>query len=627
MLATLLPFEILAMTASFMTQRQRFTCTTVCKSWSKAFQHSLWYSIEIVSEEKVVAILNPPITQENAYKNNGNRVRDLTLKSSLLLTNEQLSQLQSYFQKLLIFRAGFGSLDPDVLNTTSNWKNWSSLVELKMAIMCMDKNEPEDKLFELLVLLPNLKRLDFTEYCTKDTHYYTWETLEDIHCVLPKLESLSLDIRLISTPLDNIKMMINISPASRLRFLELRRHIMNFGWLYYISLKYPNIESILSSPKLGVRMPDLSVSDNETMMLLKNNTHVLSHLNKVDITHDIASRDSFQLLCVIYKDLFKSVSNLKCNVEVSGDLLENPVTVGVELMNSFPASLESLHIEITSPGCLESYKLPAFQIFPHLKYLRINIFNSTVNIDKILDSFPSLTHLHMKGEFITLSSPYARTEKLHGLRNLQLQDAIADSVIFKYISYRCRDLVVMLLYDLDIVEKNSTKAYKVYMDMSYTHFQSLLFNQVRFFVTTETGSFDEDSPTNLFVVERLVRFPQYNNPNLREIPEFYKRIPGPDGTMIWAHFYHDKEDIYKPRKMSILSYKDGQAIKKSFASNIIVPENPETVHSRRKRYSGGLVLQRFWRSDIPKGCARMRCGYVRLYYIDRVCVNIEAKEI
>ncbi|KAI9008977.1 hypothetical protein CLU79DRAFT_775473, partial [Phycomyces nitens] len=616
MLASSIPFEVLTVIASFLTHKQRIACTTVCKAWSKAFQHSLWYTVEIVDEQKLGSILDPPIIQEDSYKKNGNRVRDLILKKNLGLTNDQLSRLQGYFQKLLSFKTTYNTLHSDIWNTTSNWCHWNLLTNLDMMTDCFDKTDPEEKLLEVISFLPNLRQMKFSEECYTHSHYYyTWETLESIHHALPKLQDLSLDLRFSGIPINSIKSFTDIVPANGLTAFHFKCKNMDIGWHYYFSIKYPNVSTFSAISSYG-NEADETLPDAETMMMLESRMFRFPLLSKVDIYNYVCLADHYKILCTVYKDMFKSVTDMTYRLNVLQGLLESTNTIEIDLIDTFPDSLKRLYMDVSSYDYVESYTLPTFKTFQHLEYLKLRIPHSTIELDMLLNSCPCITHLIVEAKFINLSSTDASTKDWHKLKTLEVRRSAASSQIFKYLSYRCRSLVAMHLSQVDIIGPPSELSRQMYLDMSFTHFHTLFMNIIRFFVVDDTGAYDEEKPINIVTLDRYTHIPQFYDPKLREIPSWAEHAPYASFCMMWWHYYYDTSSNLGRRRIRRLLDKDGYHVSKFYSKHYVKVEQVVPVRTVRKRHPGGLLHARFWRGDLPNGFVKIQVGYLDTYYLE-----------
>ncbi|KAL0096071.1 hypothetical protein J3Q64DRAFT_1706011 [Phycomyces blakesleeanus] len=189
----------------------------------------------------------------------------------------------------------------------------------------------------------------------------------------------------------------------------------------------------------------------------------------------------------------------------------------------------------------------------------------------------------------------------------------------------------MCLYEVKVVQKRSESRRRIYMDMLYTNFHVLTFIRVKFFLTTETGSFDEEIPTNFFILGRVVNAPQYFDPNFKNLHSNYKKLleihtnyPWLEGETMWSYLCFNKDSKYNTRKLWTLDYKETLTIKKAFEK--YSPTDPKTSKTQRKRHPGGLALQRYWRSDLPNGYARILCGHVQGCYFDYVYLNFTRRK-
>ncbi|KAL0081483.1 hypothetical protein F4703DRAFT_1145219 [Phycomyces blakesleeanus] len=161
MLASRLPFEILALIASFVPKFKRSECSTVCKAWKTPFQDSLWHSLRINRILLKLIIYLP--NEENIYKKNGHRVRELQICGNLKIRQRQIHELQQCFTQLKSLNTMDARLTQECFGTMAEWGQWSSLTDLKMFILCPFSDFFTQEMTKVFPCLPSLTRLEFIE--------------------------------------------------------------------------------------------------------------------------------------------------------------------------------------------------------------------------------------------------------------------------------------------------------------------------------------------------------------------------------------------------------------------------------------------------------------------------------
>ncbi|KAI9020029.1 hypothetical protein CLU79DRAFT_756813 [Phycomyces nitens] len=612
MLVSELPFEILNLIASHLSQKDKLCCMSVCRAWTVPFRDALWDTVDINRKESLEAICSLSAVQQNIYQTQGNRVQALRLKRRIETTDQQLCILQRFFQQIKQLNIELNAINIKNFNRASDWSLWRSLTDLKMYIPKLDDGKKTDVL-DILSCLPRLVRLDLAEHSRFSAHKYTWETIEAIHMRLPRLKHLQLSLPFDPIPTKDIKQIKSILPASTTT-LRLLGHNMDLGWLYYCAVKYPNLNTLESRLLQRQASWNRDIPDNESIHLLSSHQHPFPHLKSVILTQEATPGLQLDIFLQFIQRFLGHIKSINYNLLTTGSPEDHPPSILDHPIHLSSSALQKLVLQV-GPISLPQQKWPlGLGINSHLVDLDLNFFDTTVQIDCVLNDCLSLKRMKLRSGLITLSpDSLSSSPPPHGLESIELCRTTVDPDVFRYLSLRCRNLTEMILNDVSIPVSLSRETGNFCLDMSYTHFKTLKLHGVEFYAVNGCNwNENPDGDHNIYIltIDRIYPSPR---------PSYLEEVHGPqDGQdtvkRLWFHhcWGNTKDDLKK--EVWVLGYTEAQFAEKYFESY-----SPENTHIRRtaeEPFHSQLVEKRFWKDDLLRGRVTLRCGYVGRYSID-----------
>ncbi|KAL0075906.1 hypothetical protein J3Q64DRAFT_1841110 [Phycomyces blakesleeanus] len=647
MLASELPFEILTLIATHLSQKDKLCCMSVCRAWNVPFRDALWDTVDINRKERLEAICNLSTVQQNIYQTQGNRVQALRLKRRIETTDHQLCILQRFFQQIKRLNIELNALTVKDFGRMSDWSLWRSLTDLKMYIPRLDDGRRKKDLVDILSCLPRLVRLDISEHSRFSAHRYTWDTLESIHAHLPRLKYLQLSLPFDPIPANDIKHIKSITPATNISTVRLLGHNVNLGWLYYFAVKYPNVHTLESRLLQREASWTRDIPDNETLRLLSSFQRPFPHLKAVTITQEATPGLQLDLFLEILQRFFGHLKSINYNLHTTGgSSLDNdhPQSISDNPILLSSSALEKLVLQVGPISTTPQLRSPLrLGVNSRLVELDLNFFDTSIHLDSVLNDCVSLKRMKLRSGVITLtdhladrpsSSSSSSSSALlfaHGLESVELCRAKVDPKVFNYLSFRCRFLNEMILNDVSIPALISKETGSFCLDMSYTHFKNLKLHGVEFYAV-DGSNWNEEHPDidqNIYIltIDRTHSSPIYPHQldidrhepsdnyssNYDNNNQYQNHLPVQ--KRLWFHhcWGNTKDDLKK--EVWVLGYAEAQ-----FAEKYFELFSPEKKYIRRTAeeaaFHSQLVEKRFWKDDLLRGHITLRCGYVGKYSID-----------
>ncbi|KAI9020028.1 hypothetical protein CLU79DRAFT_720099 [Phycomyces nitens] len=404
---------------------------------------------------------------------------------------------------------------------------------------------------------------------------------------------------------------------------------MDLGWLFYFSLKYPkvrSIESCMAFSKLN-RIED--VPSEEVLSMIMAASFQFPQLKSVVISHEAVVGSQHTIFWKLLHQLTTSLRSLDYSLDLTN--------YGNMPFSGFPresvrfssTTLERLSLIINAKPHVMSVLPLNLGSCSRLVDLTTEVSKGIIEIDVLLDSCTSLKSIHMRDELITLSPKAFATSTPHGLQKMEIINSKVDSHVFNFISLRCRQLREMTLCFVKVPGSISQETGNMCIDMSYTHFEVLRLHNVMFYWLSgeieavndeESGSRSllrpyETYNINLIAIERLN---SVLRPRHLGAPKPLGHDGQDNGAVIdkraWFHHYWGSSDSERSRQVWMLGKPQVKHIQDYFES--FQTSSANDCLSNENRYPMGLVVKRFWKRDLSRGYATLRCGYIGSYDID-----------
>ncbi|KAL0073460.1 hypothetical protein J3Q64DRAFT_1826706 [Phycomyces blakesleeanus] len=501
-----LPFEILTQIADDLSTKDRLYCALTCKTWRYPFQSSLWKKIRFYSPDDVQTLINIVKASQNVQTPHGSCVHSLRIGchyNATEISDINFSGLFRYLpnmKSLHLENISYDDIDTDI---TRSDKIWKSLENLKIHYKGTRQKKSAKPLFELINACVILQKLEISAGCNGYRMKFSVDDFESMHQHLQDLSAIKVDIYLspdFSAILDNIP---DITLAFSVTSVEINskeyKYVDEYGsasrnnwnplWLYYFSLKYPNLRSLKLNITDTCSTPINSDERQALITLFHSNPNAFQHLETFDLKTDRYFEHSDFILWELFCALKTPLKHLKLDTTKYGQVDPSyPMNVN-RILQSFSGTLESLSVK----GFIYNYTnentiLELSSYNPLLTDLCISGSNMSLNLNDILDNFVSLKQLKIDGGTF-LSNPYTtngesnqreqqeQKQKQHELQILTLKNCAVTAEIFNILSFRCRKLKHITLDTVVINGYICKKTGCLLLDMSHIFLKTLRIGQ------------------------------------------------------------------------------------------------------------------------------------------------------
>ncbi|KAL0077630.1 hypothetical protein J3Q64DRAFT_1835722 [Phycomyces blakesleeanus] len=629
MLASQLPFEILAHIASFLLVNDRIPCVQTCKSWKTPFEESLWDTVEISSRLKLFAVCSSANPSQNIYQKYGHLVRKLDLYGNFILSDTQLSVIQQRFPNLRHFKTGKKNISKTSFGRTADWNSWTSLTKLCVDTTRLGYSHAEKNVLEVLSCLPSLTELELEQYNWEKIMIFELKDFETLHMYLPRIEHLSIQLKFASLTPEHLSQMEKATPAISLKSFKLGYGSLDLRWICYFARKYPNI-----------RLLEWAINDDEdleyehedeTMRLLTSLPYVFPHLNTARM---YSSGNPDQLHLTFWKLLrpfnvpIKDLINEFCYHKDEKARLERNIT---ECVNAVSETVEIFNVigyDFRDPQIIST----GFNNCSRLVDLNIHECNTHITLNSLLDHCVSLKRLRFSLGSISIKQKKIDYSITHGLRILDVTGATVESETFNYLSLRCRQLNYMRLNGVNVTGIVYQDTGCLCLNMPYTDFKLLHIHCVQFY----QQSVNSLRNSNLNLVSLSLSSSVAHNDqtkiknrstDIRLYNNIYSRYLA---SSIWFHTFCEDLTIYRGRsKVRILEEEEvSYAYDYYHSGHFHDSKNTESSEEVYRSNEGNVAMDK-WHQDLPRGYAELKCEYIAKYdlrlektYDDRFWQNV-----
>ncbi|KAI9013789.1 hypothetical protein CLU79DRAFT_768746 [Phycomyces nitens] len=605
MLASELPYEILASIGRYLPTKECNEYTTVCKSWTLPFQEALWGSLSINSLSKVEYICNSSSQQQNIFKTHGHLVYELKLKCYFSITHHQLSVLQHNFQNLRHLQMQCKMLQTVKLEDMAYWNLWGSIETLSVQQPKPFIANGLDGLVKILSFFPRLRQLSISEYTSFRKMTYTWKDIETISLCFPRLDKLEMNIQFDAIPDEEVTHVKNVIPTNSITTLCADTRYTNPQWLYYFALKVPNITSMELNVEYHNNGRPEDWAKASTML---STLRPFGHLREIILKKCVFREGSPALILLkMFHSLRVPLKAIYCNMDCGMGGARGTRNMIDICAKSFSESLESLTIERDIRLNFQCTTPITLSIYPRLTKLSLLKFDVCIALDVILDQCISLEDLSLDLPCVSASQADSPT---HGLRTISLFNSKVHSGLFGYLSSRCRNLSFMTLENVKIFGKVRKDTGSLYCEMPYTSLEVLHMHGVQYYLLDDskdlhdslqcrrhTNNFDETKAIliNLMVIE------QTGGGSLDGCtPNTPKQS--------WFHTYLGNSA--EPKAMIRALGKTEQGYAKRYLESFPHTRQLFLGRSNIRRGYYGWEPRRLWRKDLVRGYTTWKCNSV-----------------
>ncbi|KAL0082909.1 hypothetical protein J3Q64DRAFT_1700231 [Phycomyces blakesleeanus] len=473
-----LPTEILIAIANKLTPKEWRLSGTIFRKWNELMRETQWKRIQITPLNKH-KFFSPVGGQDDIYKTCGDYVLDLTLSSSLSIDDKSLRLLQRHFQGLDFLKIFDASLTGSLVNSTTDWSCWSSLTRLKVFTKGEDSIDIPEIFIKVLSKLPNLQHLDYTKDYTSERPLYTLRDLEELHSCLPQLQELFLTVDLDILNQRDLEYMLKAAPMDHLTVVKFRINTTDLRWLYYFARKYPKVY-LMEWRNTSIAETSNDIQD-QTLSMLKALPHAFSNLNTIVTSSTTKSEWTSFLFKNCLDQFYVPLQNIRYFMfDDNLDPTQSEKSFD-DCLRYFPKSLERLSISSNDSITRQCMIPNILGNIPNLVVLAIDMTNSSIELDILLNHCRFLRVLRLKVHGIYLSNDAFESMGRHDLALVEVGDAFIEKDLFLYISQRCKRLKYMRLVETKVYGPISSRREAFCLDMSHTEFSHLQFNGVSFY--------------------------------------------------------------------------------------------------------------------------------------------------
>ncbi|KAI7863824.1 hypothetical protein BDF14DRAFT_1998154 [Spinellus fusiger] len=472
------PDEILEITAQHLSTADKAQCSLVNKAWSKSFAHSLYTNVLIRRRKQLELFYRTLLQTTSQGQGFGRLVRYLTMEYPVGLTNKEFNYIVEYCPHLL-------SIDfnpklwrylssPSRLNTLKYIERLPVLNDERHAITLIKEHGHrltqlrlegamindwirDHQLGSILSFAPNLRQLDLTGTYNLFTSTFnnrsgiTLDAMELIHSTCPNLEHLKLLI--VQFGLADLTKNRVISPANKMRVLQLYSSNNHWRDMYYFIRKYPHLEEFSNSGSFSMESNDMPIdfklenNDNIYMAMAQQWSRLRSFTGKSIPMNLWPGRHFFEAL----QSSGASLTTLRLTFH---NIARHPFDDHSHfkaMLDSSRDTLETLELKVWN-DCNMSNLFCSLGQYQRLTSLTISGNKEAVfTLDFILDSCPLLKKLSLcNGELIISDKYHKNSPQIHAcLSGLSIHEFTLDiHAITNHLSIRCPKLSSLTIDDV-----------------------------------------------------------------------------------------------------------------------------------------------------------------------------------
>ncbi|KAI9014590.1 hypothetical protein CLU79DRAFT_890096 [Phycomyces nitens] len=574
----------------------------ICKSWKELFQDSL-HSDLLVYRPLLEDLVDPSQDSQPPCLKTRLLVRNLEIDYLTLTTDEELYVLQQTFPNIKYLHFEPDSIIPDNFGVTADWNIWRSLTELHIPFDQTHIPDIENTLVKIILCLPLLRRLQIINRDTSKVRVsFSLDDFETIHSHLKHLGYWEFSSNLLGLSETDIERMTKVSPATKMRNLDITSKNADHRWLCYFARKYPNLHTLsFSTSNL---LPNVNEKRSATVSLFQQVPLPFQHLTKLNVNYrNWTGKDHLLFWDIIHfhNMPLKHVSvdiNVPYGTTSPNNLCDIPKHITEVCLAEFSKTIESFYLR-----CPSTFSVPIdlAEIKNSLNNLvELNIFPSTsVEIDTLLCATPRLRTIELGNSDITIKDKLYNSNRF-GLQTFKLWRADITSDVLRFLSFHCRSLDELNLKNLSVYGNFTTPGCQ-FIDMTYTRLEKFYLESTVFIIqdnkryrknldiTLITRPIDDCTPK------------QDYDPNILPVV-----VGGSPVKACYEWFYTDEPD-----SMWDISTAKGSRVQK-FVSNY---EENKRITFKRALDAKKRKPYKSWNSNCVFGYTKIKLGYVADFHI------------
>ncbi|KAI9010839.1 hypothetical protein CLU79DRAFT_454000 [Phycomyces nitens] len=594
-----LPYEILYCIASSLSYYDSLECSTVCEQWYQPFMDSLWRTVHINSEGSNEIFAKIP---DSKYLMNGHLVREIITYKGCQLDSSQLLYLQKLFPN--VQRLSLITKDQD---TAVDWSAWKKLIFFKIVFNGDDKDTRTKIFSETFSQLSCLKEVS--------SSFESWQTLSigDLEAIhnLQRLQTLQLCLMENDLTFQDLADIAKAVPAKHLSKVELFLYISDLRLIYYFTIKYQNVRELTlhnANDKTDLVNCHLEEAKSRIAVL----PQVFSRLEKLYI-RPYYPNDAFTLaFWKCFPDEAFSIKEIVYTFTTVLDEFKRIQDTTRELIRVCSKTIESITVIFETLAYIPKTEdlTRGFSYCPRLVYLNFHRCGATIELDTMLDCFPSLKEFSLFTGKLYISSKATKVEGPHGLRVINLNAVSTDPDSLKYITTRCESLSHMCLERVNIFGDISPSTGCCLIDMSNARLTELKINSIFFIPSCQEW---EWLPRTSIHFMKVARLDKSHPRNIEDSKNTKTSVNISNDTILTWHNVFDRGIFPNTLDTLITEQTKVNTIEEYFQDfkvNLVHDRIQYTTICERKQRPEN------WTMKLWQGYALFVCGYTKNYYIN-----------
>ncbi|OAD65251.1 hypothetical protein PHYBLDRAFT_72572 [Phycomyces blakesleeanus NRRL 1555(-)] len=590
-MVTMLPPNILAYLATHVYKYDWRNCALVCKQWTEPFLNAYWAQVYFggyMLNKLFDKFGLKEVYQWNAHRTWALNIRLFTKDLKYILVLQQTYSRIKYLIYLIY--------DEDIFAVKTDWSLWKTLSHLELDFRKVELTI--DEFLEQLSPLTCLVHLTICQYNDNINRPDTSLTdMESIHSYFPHLQYININTLFKPISEKEIETIRNVEPAHTVTKIVLYFPYIDPSWIFYFAHKYPNLVTCnLRSHELKPRfyLPpyDQKKYQIQPQLLLSSKQFFPCLQTANIIVHD----NNYWLFYLFYDTL------QRCNVKIKHATIKFNENMSKENgLNSWIKYLSEsvISLNIYSSCCNQSIPVETNPVvlYKNLTVLKILVC-PRVDMEIILNYCPVLQSLYITNSMIHSPEYPLSMHVPHPLQRLEIEMAQTSVSVFKYISFRCRQLKYMKLKNIFYKPSDMNETGQILVDMS--------FSQLKVLKTSES---EIDDPEDIYGIIS----PFFLHIVIEQIGNVgTDQVQAPRSN--WYHLCVDKTN----RKSRLLAWELGRRdieFCQRYLKDFKRRKGREKKRKDMKRSSYNYKLKRFWKRDLQHGVLIFRLKSVETYFL------------
>ncbi|KAL0086238.1 hypothetical protein J3Q64DRAFT_1738863 [Phycomyces blakesleeanus] len=400
MSASKLPFEILSQVAEYLSFRDWWSCSLVCKAWHEPFNQCVWSIVEINTKSQLEHASFDSLEPQNPYRKNSFFVKNIYIFWGLLLNDDQLNGIQKQFPNVKSLELQVPRYFSYVFNKNlfqyTNWRPWMSVKNLNITV---------------------------------PVHDITYGDMETLHTYFPSLEYLKISATFGNFQLIDPHILQSIQPATSLINVHLEVFDIDIQWLVYFAYKFTHVRTLTWSNHGECKMARVNYFVAKDV--IQGLPYIFPRLENLYMLRSEYKNWAYYTLLLVAST---SGSSLRC----IRDRLRND-----SKEDRFRPALGNSQNTLIIPAELG--------LCSRLAHLCLILPTMWLKLDTVLDHCEMLKILIVHVSKVSLRVQEYECMVGHDLRLIKIAAEEADVKVFRYLSHRCRNLKYVSLFGIKLV--------------------------------------------------------------------------------------------------------------------------------------------------------------------------------